>query len=76
VYAVLPFSIAFLITFNYLSGFMSRARLFNTIILAFTAFLLLFAFALYPHHNALHPHAAADVWLTQARAGREGCDVV
>ena len=72
VYAVLPFSIAFLVTFNHLSTFMTRESLFTTIVSAFLVFLLFFAFVLYPNHAVLHPHAAADVWAQQVPKGLIG----
>jgi AAA family ATP:ADP antiporter len=60
VYAVLPLSLLFLITYSYASLKMSRASLFNAIVGGFVTFFAVFAFLLYPNSHALHPHAFAD----------------
>lgn len=71
-YGVLPFSIAFLVVFNHLAGFMTREKLFNAIIFGFLAYLALFAFVLYPNHQTLHLHALADAWGPHVPPGLTG----
>ena len=39
---------------------MGRTALFNSIVAIFMAFFVVFAFALYPNHHTIHPHALAD----------------
>ncbi|WIA19646.1 hypothetical protein OEZ85_005580 [Tetradesmus obliquus] len=60
VYAVLPVSVLFLFAFSAASHRMSRAALFNTILVVFMAFFGGFALVLYPNADVLHPHALAD----------------
>jgi hypothetical protein len=60
VYAVLPVSVIFLFLFSAASHRMSRAALFNTILVVFMAFFGGFALVLYPNADVLHPHALAD----------------
>jgi ATP/ADP translocase len=60
VYAVLPVSVLFLFLFSAASHRMSRAALFNTILVGFMAFFGGFALLLYPNADVLHPHALAD----------------
>jgi AAA family ATP:ADP antiporter len=60
VYAVLPVSVIFLFLFSAASHRMSRAALFNAILVVFMAFFGGFALVLYPNADVLHPHALAD----------------
>jgi hypothetical protein len=60
VYAVLPVSVVFLFLFSAASHRMSRAALFNAILVVFMAFFGGFALVLYPNADVLHPHALAD----------------
>ena len=39
---------------------MSRTALFNAIVSVFMAFFVIFAFVLYPNHQAIHPHQLCD----------------
>lgn len=60
VYAVLPSSLLFLLVYSIASQHMTRAKLFDMIVGVFMLFFALFGLVLYPNHNMLHPHAAAD----------------
>jgi hypothetical protein len=71
-YGVLPCSILFLAIFNVLSVKLSRKRLFNGIISAFMLYMFVFSFLMFPNAAALHPHAAAEVWLQVLPPGFAG----
>jgi AAA family ATP:ADP antiporter len=53
-------SVLFLFAFSAASHRMSRAALFNAILVGFMAFFGGFALVLYPNADVLHPHALAD----------------
>jgi AAA family ATP:ADP antiporter len=78
VYAVLPSSLLFLVAYSWASQRMSRAALFNAIVVGFGGFFALFALFLMPNAESLHLHALADsmqqVRLWAARAAAPGVD--
>ena len=69
---MLPFSVAFLALFNFLSSRLSRKALFNCIVAGFMLFFAIFAFLLFPNTASIHPHALADVWLRTVPSGLAG----
>ena len=69
---MLPFSVAFLALFNFLSARLSRKALFNCIVAGFMLFFAIFAFLLFPNTASIHPHALADVWLRIVPSGLAG----
>ena len=60
VWVMLPAAVIATIIFTHLSNRYSRKTVFHVIILSFLAFFFLFAVYIYPHRDALHPHAFAD----------------
>lgn len=60
VWGMLPAAIVATIAFSYLLNRFSRPTVFKIIIGSFSAFFLAFCFFIYPHREALHPHASAD----------------
>ena len=70
VYAVLPSSLLFLVAYAWASQRMSRAALFNTIVLGFCTFFAAFGLFLMPNADALHLHELADHLQQARRAGR------
>lgn len=60
VWGVLPMAVVFMLVYSKLSNFLSKPRLFYTMITTFIAFFVLFGLVLYPYHDVLHPNAAAD----------------
>lgn len=59
-WGVLPMAVIFMLVYSKLSNFLSKPRLFYTMISTFIVFFILFALVLYPYHDALHPDQAAD----------------
>ncbi len=57
---VVPFAILFLVIFSKLSNKLSKERLFYTILTPFLLFFAIFALAIYPQRELLHPNALAD----------------
>ena len=60
VWGVLPMAILFTMLFSWLSHKLDREKVFYIMIAIFLSFFLLFAFALYPFRDTLHPHQFAD----------------
>lgn len=60
VWGVLPAAILFMLVYAKLSNILSKTRLFYTTITAFIAFFGIFALALYPLRDVLHPTEMAD----------------
>eukprot|EP00967_Tisochrysis_lutea_P092869 scaffold134012_cov18-Tisochrysis_lutea.AAC.1 len=50
-----------------------RRQLFNAIVAVFMSFFAAFAFIMYPNHELLHPHGAADA-LSQVGTGSARCN--
>ena len=61
---VLPIAMGATLLYSKLSNLFRRSLLFYGIILFFMAFIALYGFVLYPHLDALSPHASAD-WLVE-----------
>lgn len=60
VWGVVPAAVIFMVIYAKLSNILSKENLFYTTIVPFLIFFALFAFALYPNREALHPNASAD----------------
>src|SRR5579862_4241846 len=72
VWGVLPFAILFMIVYSKLSNVLTKPRLFYTMISSFIAFFAIFAWFLYPNHDAIHPTAWADRLQASLPAGFGG----
>ncbi|MBS3905074.1 MAG: NTP/NDP exchange transporter [Simkania sp.] len=72
VWGVLPFAVLFMIVYSKLSNVLSKPKLFYTMISSFIAFFAIFAWILYPNHDALHPTAWADNLQATLPAGFSG----
>jgi len=72
VYAVLPSSVIFLVAYSFASQRLTRGQLFNAIVAVFMSFFAAFAFIMYPNHELLHPHGAADALSQILPNGVEG----
>jgi hypothetical protein len=71
VYAVWPCSFLFLLLYSFATQRLSRAALFNVVVVIFLAFYVTFGL-LYPQHQDLHLHSLAEDLLKVAPAGLAG----
>lgn len=72
VWAILPAALLFTFLFTRLSNWLSRERVFYTLMCSFLAFFVLFTLFLFPNREWLHPHALSDrlqEWLPQGFNG-------
>lgn len=63
-WVVLPIALGTALLYSKLANRFQRTTLFYGTILSFVGFILLYGFVLYPHLDALSPHASAD-WLLE-----------
>ncbi|KPK33247.1 MAG: AAA family ATPase [Chlamydiae bacterium SM23_39] len=60
VWGVIPCAIIFMVIFAKISNKLSKRALFNVTLIPFLAFFAIFAFALYPIRDLIHPNNLAD----------------
>ena len=71
-YGVLPASVAFMLLYTAAVNALPSRAVFYAATAPLLAFYALFAFGLFPHAQALHPHAAADALAALLPAGLSG----
>jgi ATP:ADP antiporter, AAA family len=72
VWGVLPFAVLFMVIYAKLSNKLNKQKLFYATLTPFIAFFALFAVALYPMKELLHPHGFADAFQSMLPAGYSG----
>lgn len=60
VWAILPAALLFTFIFTRLSNWLTREKVFYTLMSIFLGFFFIFTFFLYPNQATLHPHSFAD----------------
>jgi ATP:ADP antiporter, AAA family len=72
VWAILPAALGFTFLFTRLSNWLTREKVFYTLMGIFLSFFLIFTFALFPNREVLHPHGLADKLQTLLPQGFSG----